>query len=1113
MSDNLPPDDSTFSMDPLHPEGPPTASEQLAAMPKSIGQYELVCTIGVGGMGVVHKAMQQHPKRAVAIKVLRVGDISSTRLQRLIFEGELLGKLNHRCIAKVLEVGSFEMLGEMQPFIAMELIEGKTLLHYLDQNNLTIDEKLSLLVEIGEGVSYAHQHGVVHRDLKPSNILITEQGEVRILDFGVASYIDSNEQMNTMLTDMGQLVGTLTYMSPEQATGNNKEIDTRSDVYALGGIAYRILSGQLSHDVKSAPLHESVRKICEEAPSLLGVFDSAYKGDIETIVSKALEKEKDRRYQSVRSFVEDLQRHRRDEPIEARPASTVYILSRFIKRNRVAVIAGTVVLTTLLFATIFSTYKAVEAREATVVAEGRLEQIQHVASTLVFDLTDRVGNIPGATPLREAIAMTGLETLLSLEKEVKGNEKLAIELANAWMRLGDIFGNPDVANLGRTNDASEAYIRAEALLSSVASAQPEMLAELHKRLADMHVVFGEIERAHAEYKLAQEFAHSASSPILLAEIDGRVAAILNIKGMTGEATVLLRTSLNALLEIEGLESSLSVVRLLYQLGELEKTAGRSEDASELFERAKRYLHDYLENDKNNQLASELLASITLQMGDSLLLLGRIDAGIEQIKQAANLYGQLLKIDPLNVHLQDALAKSHLRLSRALFSDGQLDESLKQVAISIAICRAAIEELKSRKATILLSSALLHLGEIELTKVSPERAVLALQESLDLLQSISKDEAKDTSILSASATAAVELAEAIGKVAGDPLKAVESMLPSISMLEALSENNPDNMPLKAAIRHAYINVRTGYMQAGKLPEALQYSIKNLDNAQAFLARDPADARAKRTVSVAVGHVGEVQSRMGRHDEARVNFDLAIILLEELLKETPEDPKLLRGLSFRYCTVGDMLKRKGEYQNALDYYFSCINIDTSLVSLAPTNSNWQHDLAISNQRIADTYVLLDDVQNAIVYFHKAVECTDKMREIEPRSAFIARTAIATEGRYAEFLFKYADYKLAKEIAIKLRDIAKRLRDVAGDGPYDRTLWTSMESLVGRCCFELSKEPSEVKLQKKNLALAQHSLESAIEVLLEMESTGTAQGYNLKLLRDMEEVLAQVKTKTIK
>jgi len=1113
MSDNLPPHDDTFSMGPLRPDGPPTASEQLASMPESIGQYKLLSIIGVGGMGVVYKAMQQHPKRAVAIKVLRVGEMTPTRLQRLIFEGELLGKLNHRCIAKVFEVGSFEMFGEIQPFVAMELIEGKTLLHYLDKNELSLDEKLSLLIEIGEGVSYAHQNGVVHRDLKPSNILVTDQGEVRILDFGVASYIDPDEQMNTMLTDMGQLVGTLTYMSPEQATGNNKEIDTRSDVYAIGGIAYRILSGQLSHDVKSTPLHESVRKICEEVPSLLGMFDASYKGDIETIVSKAMEKEKDRRYQSVNSFVEDLRRHQRHEPIEARPTSAVYILSRFIKRNRVAVLAGTVVLATLLLATIFSTYKAVEAREATVVAQGRLEQIQHVASTLVFDLTDRVGNIPGATPLREAIAMTGLETLLSLEKEVEGNEKLAIEIANAWMRLGDIFGNPDVANLGRTNDASNAYNRAEALLLAVSSVPPKTLAELHKRIADMHVVSGDIEQAHTAYVLAKEYSQQAATAILIAEIDGRLAAILNIKGMTGEATVLLRTSLNVLFETDGLESSLSLVRLLYQLGELEKTAGRSEDAAELFGRAKRHLQEYLENDTNNQLASELLASITLQVGDSLLLLGRVNDGIEQLKQAVYLYEQLFKIDPLNVHLQDALAKSHLRLSRAQFSDGQLEESLEQVAISISICRTAIEELQSRKATILLSSALLHLGEIELRKVSPERAVLALQESLDLLRSISKEETIDTSLVSASATAAIELAEAIGRVSGDPLKAAASMLPSLAMLEKLAEDNPDNMPLRAAIRHAYINVRTAYMQAGKLEVALRYSIKNLDNAQTFLAKDPADARAKRTVSVAIGHVGEVQSRMGRHDEARVNFDRAIILLEELLKVTPEDPKLLRGLSFRYCTVGDMLKRQGEYQNALEYYSSCLKIDTSLVLLAPTNSNWLHDLAVTNQRIADTYVLLDDAQSAMVYFHDAVQCTDKMREIEPRSAHIARTAIATEGRYAEFLFKYGDYALAKEIALELRGIAKRLRDVAGDGPYDRTLWTSMEALAGRCSFALSKEVETERKRREELALAQTSLQRAIVVLLEMEANGTAQGYNIKLLRDMEEVLAQVEAEVIK
>ncbi|HIN84362.1 MAG TPA: serine/threonine protein kinase [Phycisphaerales bacterium] len=1098
--------DDTYSMDPINPDGPPTASESLAAMPEYVGNYKLTGVVGQGGMGIVYKAKQENPHRDVAIKVLRPEQMTEKRLQRFEQEGELLGKLNHPAIAKVYEVGLFNSVEGKQPFIAMELIEGQKLLDYVESNKLTTEEKLVLLEEIGDGVAYAHQQSVVHRDLKPSNIMVTNEGHVQILDFGVASSLDSENQLQTMLTDVGQLVGTLTYMSPEQASGNSREVDTRSDVYALGGIAYKMLSGNYTHAVNLIPLPEAIRMICEDVPALLGTFSPEFKGDIETIVGKALEKDKERRYKSVSMFVDDIQRHRNNEPIEARPPSTVYVLSRFAKRNKVAVTAACIVAMTLILATVFSAYKAVEAREATVVAEGRLEQIQQVATTLIFDLTDRVGNLPGATPLREYIAMTGLETLRSLEEEAVGNDDLAITLAKAWQRLGDIFGNPHVANLGRTQDALDAYVRAENVLLHADTVPESAFAELKKRFADMYVVEGDLDKALQTYIEAKERAQQPESQFLSAEIDGRIASVIHASGKTGEATVLLRKAVNGLQIPTNGEETIGIVRLMYQLGELEKASGRAGDAAELFANAKRLLTEFTAVNANNQSAQELLAEIQLQLGEALFLIGDVEEGISLLKESTELHLQLTQNDPFNIHLQDKLARTFIRLAIALYSDGQVEKSLKSCDNAIAICRKAIANYDSRTAKVLLAKALLHLANIELQKVAPERAVVALEESLDLLGSVSNEGALDKSLVVISATVAAELAEAIGKVSGDPLVVVESMLPSLELLQSLSDSNPDNIALKGTIINVYIVIRTRYMDAGKLEEALAYSIQNVENAKEYLDLNPTDSRARRTVSVTIGHVGEIQSRLGRHEEARVNFDRSILLLEELIQSAPNDAKLLRSLSFRYSTVGDLLRRQGEYQNALNYYLSSKGIDGTLVELEPSNIGWLQDLAISNQRIADTYVSLQKPILAIRFFIEAISCTDVMRSIEPDSAHVSRIAIATEGRFAEFVFADGDFSLSLEVGIKLRDRSMQLRQSTGDRPYDRTLWTSMEALVGRSYFELALNST---LENRDIQLqnALDSLSNAIVLLQEMESEGTAQSYNVKLLVDTQEVKKQV------
>src|SRR6266536_6563340 len=284
---------------PITPDDLLTTADAAEAMrsgswlPSTIGPYRIVRMIGAGGMGAVYEAEQEHPRRRVALKVIKPGFAGPGLLRRFQQESQALGRLQPPGIAQIYEAGTASTAFGVQPYFAMEFIEGETLLDYAESHTLKTRPRLKLMAQLCEAVHHAHQRGIIHRDLKPRNILVTDRGQPKILDFGVARATDSDAQA-TRQTDVGQLIGTLAYMSPEQVLADPLELDTRSDVYALGVIIYQLLAGQLPYNV-DRKLHEAVQAIRDEEPTRLSSFNRGYRGDIETIVAKALEKDKERR--------------------------------------------------------------------------------------------------------------------------------------------------------------------------------------------------------------------------------------------------------------------------------------------------------------------------------------------------------------------------------------------------------------------------------------------------------------------------------------------------------------------------------------------------------------------------------------------------------------------------------------------------------------------------------------------------------------------------------------------------------------------------------------------------------------------------------------------------
>lgn len=489
-----------------------TDSHAVGTLPAGavVAGYTVARVIGAGGMGVVYAAEQASPKRMIALKLMRSGLVSRSALRRFEQEGAALARLKHAGIAQVFQAGSEQRSGVLTPFLAMELIEGEPLGVYVARATPSIDARLDLFIQVCDAVAHAHQRGVLHRDLKPANILVvpdpTQGPRTKILDFGIARLADDDSGITA--TQPGMTPGTIAYMSPEQLGPDANAVDVRSDVYALGVVLYELLTGRLPIDPTRLTIAEAARRVRDIEPVRPGSIDRRLRGDLETIIGKALDKDATRRYQSASEFAEDVRRFLRHEPIAARPPTLGYVTGRFIRRHRLVVGAAAAIILALGAGMAAALYQAERARKQLEVARQ--------TSTL-------------------------LEQIFS-----------AVEPERA---------------LGREVTVREAIDAASQKLENSQIQSPEILASLHGAISRIYIALGENATALSHQRKALEFSQVAYGEDASDTFE-RVASVgqmLYSLGRLPEAMELLQPAVERSVRKHG-EEAVCTLRLLTSLG-------------------------------------------------------------------------------------------------------------------------------------------------------------------------------------------------------------------------------------------------------------------------------------------------------------------------------------------------------------------------------------------------------------------------------------------------------------------------------------------------------------------------------------------------------------------
>ncbi len=813
-----------------------------------LGHYQITELVGEGGMGAVYAAVRNdelfHQK--VAIKVVKRGMDSGFVLSRFQAERRILASLEHPNIARLLDGGSTP---DGRPYFVMEFIEGQPLNEYCQTKELSIPARIHLFQQICSAVQYAHQKLIAHRDIKPGNILVTSEGVPKLLDFGIAKLLDPlQSDADPARTATMMRMMTPDYASPEQVRG--LQITTATDIYSLGAVLYELLTGERAHRLESYTPTEIERVVCEmevERPSVTAerlkseggmmrspnkkpfssfiLHPSSLKGDLDNIILMAMRKEAARRYLSVEQFSDDLRRHLEKLPVLARPDTVRYRTGKFLRRNRTAVIAAAIVLLSLTAGLIAANYQARRA-------ERRFQQVRKLANTFLFDFHDKIQNLPGATEAREMVAQTALDYLNSLAQEAGNDPTLLLDLAQAYMKVGDVQGDPWTPNLGHTAEAMQSYQRSLALAQKLAGPISSS-QQVQRLLANDYFKIGALQSETGDKLGAQAILRQALSigePLAQATGDAEdLKLLINTYTRVGDTQ----------LDTGDAPSALESYRRAQQVAERAATAHPSIDSKGRW--ANSFGH----------------------LGESLVTLGNAEEAIRQYRQGADVLEKLVDQEPTVRQRRDLRVfytwLGNLYGNPNFINIGDRKTALEyyERALKLAEGQAAVDPRNAR-ARLDLAVSYVGVGDVEV-EMDAQRGAEYFRKALDVAMTLLREAPENYSYLRRREIYLTKLATAQMRL-GDRATAMRNLRQAQEILAQLTARDPADAQVLGD-QHANLQALAEcQLAAGEYEPALHHYRQMLALAQKAVAASRNDLYGQRRLAEAYAGLGHYHAAL-------------------------------------------------------------------------------------------------------------------------------------------------------------------------------------------------------------------------------------------------------------
>ncbi len=663
-------------LDEFFPELPEPGLALDDLLGRAIGAYRLVGFLGHGGMGAVYLAERNDGAftKQVAVKLLATVLVHARdRFQR---ERDVLATLEHPNIARLLDGGATP---DGWLYLVMEYVDGVPIDRYCTEHNLSVDQRLALLRQVCDGVAHAHQNLIVHCDIKPENILVTSNGTVKLLDFGVAKLLDASASATLFRPS------TPAFSSPEQLQGD--PVTTSSDVYSIGVLAYVVLTGRGPYLIKSGRVDEIVRAaLTAEAvkasllPDLPAHRARRLRGDLDNILAKAVARDPSRRYQLVQQLADDIDAHRRGFPVRARPDGVGYRLRKFVGRHRIATATAALAVVVLLASVVIATRQAR-------VAERRFEDLRELARVALFDVNDSLATIPGTTATRKLVVEAALRYLDLLSAERSSDPALDAEVTSAYIRIGKVQGGAFLPNLGDSAGAVSSFRKAlHAADRTPRNMQLDRLrieARINIGLLAVDPVSGapEFDAAilAAEHQLAASPNDVEILRLIATAYHGR-ATIGHLTGHQPDNEAMSRREIEVLQQVRSISpgSWQDAISLTRALGQLALALGQKLDqpgALAELHRARAVVEAAVQAEPRNQQLVRTLAENRLRAGPVLVALGRLPDADQELNAAIGLLDPLVASDPQNMQYKADLSYAWLRLGEVKRAEGDLASAL------------------------------------------------------------------------------------------------------------------------------------------------------------------------------------------------------------------------------------------------------------------------------------------------------------------------------------------------------------------------------------------------------------------------------------------------------